>query len=94
MLRAPNQTSLRMRHAKWADCPQHAMPTGRAGGPILLGWLQDCPASHLHEDGSSIRTLHELVGHTGVMATMICTHVLKPGSAGVFIPVDGIQGHA
>jgi site-specific recombinase XerD len=47
-------------------------------------------ATHLQEDGYVIRAIQQLLGHRDLKTTMMYTHVLNRGGAGVRSPLDRI----
>jgi integron integrase len=69
---------------------KEASRRARIDKPVSCHTLRHTFATDLLGHGYDIRTVQELLGHTDVSTTMIYTHVLKRGAAGVRSPADGL----
>jgi len=65
------------------DNGSHRGPTGGHAGLVA-------PAAVRYAACTLANGIQELLGHGGVKTTMIYTHVLNRGPAGVRSPVDGL----
>ena len=85
-------TGQRRRHHLHETVMQDAVRTAarRAGlaKRVTCHTFRHSFATHLLEDGYDIRTVQALLGHRDVRTTMVYTHVLGRGPAGVLSPVD------
>ncbi len=54
--------------------------------------LRHCYATHLHDEGISIRYVQELLGHKNIKTTLIYTHVSTSTLSSIKSPLDRLKG--
>ena len=58
--------------------------------PVTLHWLRHSYATHLHESGTDIRFIQELLGHKSSKTTEIYTHVSNKSIQNIRSPYDDL----
>lgn len=86
------ETKIRRRHHQHESELQRAIRSAAIKAGIAKRvsphTFRHCFATHMLGNGYDIRTVQELMGHNDVKTTMIYTHILHPGGAGVESPLD------
>lgn len=74
-------------------CCKRASTTAKLGKRVTARSLRHAFATHLLEQGTSIRVVQVLLGHSSVTTTQIYTHVSNEAIAKVVSPLDHLPRH-
>ena len=89
------RSGVERRHHLYEDRVQRALKKAVALAgvckPVSVHTLRHSFSTHLLQSGTDIRTVQELLGHSGVSTTMIYTHVLKVAAGGTSSPLDSLM---
>lgn len=89
--RDPRSGAIRRHHwheVNFQRALRRAVTSAGISRRVTVHTLRHSFATHLLESGTDIRTLQALLGHSDIHTTMIYTHVLRSGPAGVRSPLD------
>lgn len=71
-----------------ANVLKQALEKSRIDKPVTLHWLRHSYATHLLENGTDLRYIQEILGHSRSTTTEIYTHVSTKGIQNVLSPFD------
>ena len=69
---------------------ENAVNKAGIGKPVTLHWLRHSYATHLLENGTDLRYIQEILGHSRSTTTEIYTHVSTKGIQNVVSPFDSL----
>jgi len=73
-----------------ASVLKHALEKAKIDKPVTLHWLRHSYATHLLENGTDLRYIQEILGHSRSTTTEIYTHVSTKGIQNVVSPFDSL----